>query len=81
MDVKSLAPALGVITRLVPSRIAACLELACALQVWFALHGRRTEICLGKRIEKGRLLLHAWIEPDGVGRDERFEIIGKTCVG
>lgn len=54
-----------------------CLEFSCAVQIWFAIHGQRSEICLGKRLQDGRLLMHAWIktERDTFFEDSRFE----TC--
>ena len=53
---------LSVVRRLMPRRIAACLEMACAMQIWLAFHGCRAKVALGKRVENGQILAHAWLE-------------------
>ncbi len=42
----------------------ACLELSCAWQNWLALHSQSSTIRIGKRIENGKLLMHAWVTTD-----------------
>ena len=53
---------LSVIQRLLPHRFIACLELACAMQIWLAIHGNRAQVVVGKRQENSRILAHAWLE-------------------
>ena len=56
---------LSVVNRLMPHRIAACLELSCAMQMWLALHGNESHVVIGKRLENDRILVHAWVETEG----------------
>lgn len=58
--------------RLIPR--AACLETACALKIWLALGGQKSQIQLGKRTENATLLMHAWLdaEPAPFFYDSRF---------
>ena len=53
----------------------ACLETACAFSVWLACHGQRSTIKLGKRVENGMIMMHAWVESYGEKffYDARFE--------
>ncbi|MBR4985374.1 MAG: lasso peptide biosynthesis protein [Proteobacteria bacterium] len=46
-----------------PPRIA-CFEASCALTLWLAAHGQTAKVCIGKRLENGHLLMHAWVESD-----------------
>jgi|GEM_PF-6426740 len=68
-------------SRLIPS--SACLESACALQLWLALHGHASRICLGKRLEGSRLRMHAWLEssPHAYFYDPRFELLVECRAG
>lgn len=70
-----VAVALKLIDRFMPRPWIACLETACAFQVWLAMHGENSTVCIGKRIETGRLLMHAWVrsESDEFFADARFE--------
>ena len=53
---------LSVVNRLMPHRLTACLELSCAMQIWLALHGNRSRVVVGKRVENSQILAHAWLE-------------------
>ena len=52
----------------------ACFETACAFEQWLAIHGETSQICIGKRLENGRLLMHAWVQTKSASffRDNRF---------
>lgn len=65
------------LNKLMPKPYIACLEQACALQLWLAWHGQTTRLCIGKRIENGQLLMHAWLEstPEPFFYDSRFQEI------
>lgn len=62
--VNDIALALKLIDRFMPRPWIACLETACAFQIWLAVHGENSTVCIGKRIENGRLLMHAWVRTD-----------------
>ena len=53
---------LSVVNRLMPHRLAACLELSCAMQIWLALHGNESHVVVGKRVENSQFFVHAWLE-------------------
>lgn len=57
----------------IPPRIA-CFETACAFDLWLAAHGQQAKVCLGKRVEQGEILMHAWVEtdPEPFFYDSRF---------
>lgn len=61
-----------------PPRIA-CLETACAFDLWLAAHGQKAEVCIGKRMEGGRIRMHAWVatEPEPFFYDGRFVEVWK----
>ncbi len=59
-----IAVAMKLIDRCMPRPWIACLETACAFQVWLAMHGENASVCIGKRIENGRILMHAWVRTD-----------------
>lgn len=40
----------------------ACFETACAFEVWLAFHRQRGRVCIGKRMENGHLIMHAWVQ-------------------
>ncbi|MBO4349460.1 MAG: lasso peptide biosynthesis B2 protein [Proteobacteria bacterium] len=46
----------------------ACFETSCAFSVWLSCHGQRSTIRLGKRVENGIFMMHAWVE----SKDEKF---------
>ena len=46
----------------------ACFETSCAFSVWLAWHGQKSRIKLGKRVENGIFMMHAWVE----SQNERF---------
>ncbi len=74
---------LSVVQRLLPHRIIACLELACAMQIWLAMHGNRAHVVVGKRVENGRILAHAWLETQAEPFffDDRFvPVAGNTKI-
>jgi hypothetical protein len=62
-------------SRLVPG--SACLERACSLQLWLALHGCVSQVCIGKCVVDGELAMHAWVESAGYRYyyDERFGLV------
>lgn len=53
---------LAILACLTPRPFAACFENACAFQQWLACHGEMSEIRIGKRLDEGRLYMHAWLE-------------------
>ena len=65
---------LSCVMRLMPKPYVACLELACTLQIWLAMHGDRARVVIGRRVENGRILMHAWVETINASffADERF---------
>ncbi len=40
----------------------ACLETACVMQTWLALHATGSEVVIGHCVEHNELLMHAWVE-------------------
>ena len=63
-----------ILQKLMPKPWLACLEQACAFEIWLAFHGQASRVCIGKRVECGRLLMHAWLEtePAPFFYDDRF---------
>lgn len=62
--------------RLLPNRLVACFERACGLKIWLAFHGQETHVCIGKKLsDDGVFSMHAWLEPDGFGRLDGFDVI------
>ena len=64
---------------LLPKRLVACFEKACGLKIWLAFHGQETHVCIGKKMsDEGIFSMHAWLEPDGFGRPDNFDVILTT---
>ena len=55
----------------------ACFETACAFSLWLGWHGQKSTIRLGKHVENGDFMMHAWVESCGEKffYDARFEPI------
>lgn len=54
---------------IVPRKLGNCIEISMVLQVWLAFHGQNAKISVGKRIDGESIAMHAWLEPDGFGRN------------
>lgn len=62
--------------RVLPNRLVACFERACGLKIWLAFHGQETRVCIGKKMsDEGVFSMHAWLEPDGFGRLDGFDVL------
>lgn len=55
--------------RMMPAGVGNCIEISMVLQLWLAFHGQNAKIAVGKRVDGESIAMHAWLEPDGFGRD------------
>ena len=55
---------LALLHHLTPHKLFTCLETSCAFQQWLAVHGESGRVVVGKRIENGNLIMHAWVETE-----------------